>query len=695
VTDEDFPDTDTDGQADCIDNDDDNDTIPDAFDNCPLVQNTGQINSDSDLLGNACDLDDDNDTAPDAIDCAPLDSSISPFAIEICDGIDNNCVNGADEGFPDSNSDGIADCATGDNDGDLIPDSVDNCPDTPNPTQQNSDTDLLGDACDPDDDNDSTPDTSDCAPTNPNIGPLVAEVCDGIDNNCNFQVDEGFLNSDDDALADCIDPDDDNDGILDTLDNCPTVANTEQTNSDNDLVGDACDLDDDNDGSPDTEDCAPTISTISPFGFEVCDGIDNNCSGEIDEGYPDSDNDTVADCLDTDDDNDGVLDGQDNCPVVANTDQANSDTDLLGNACDADDDNDGDLDFSDCAPTNPAINSNAVEVCDGLDNNCKNGVDEGFPDTDGDGVADCVDNDSDGDGVLDASDNCPLIANPSQSNGDTDLLGDACDDDDDNDGDPDNTDCEPLDASINSKAAEICDGIDNNCLGGADEGFVNSDGDSFADCIDDDDDNDGDPDVSDCDPTNPTVSNLATEVCGNGIDDDCNELTNCFTAQKGNNTTDANPFKGTEGAVGFYQYGSPNNASANTGLETPNKALQFLYEDPTNGQYYLMIILDAPDNSGGNVNMTITGAIGAELLVMDDPGEGNPQFSSATGSGTLKWNWVNCCTDGALIGPLAPPFCVTMTWNSWQGINGITTYNNGTQVQLGSPNQPLTLCANP
>ena len=37
------------------------------------------------------------------------------------------------------------------------------------------------------------------------------------------------------------------------------------------------------------------------------------------------------------------------------------------------------------------INPGATEICDGQDNNCDGNVDEGFPDSDGDGLADCVD----------------------------------------------------------------------------------------------------------------------------------------------------------------------------------------------------------------------------------------------------------------------------------------------------------------
>ena len=86
----------------------------------------------------------------------------------------------------------------------------------------------------------------------------------------------------------------------------------------------------DRDGYHASDDCDDQRIDVYPGAFEKCDGIDNDCDGEIDEIYGDADNDGILDCLDT-------------------------------------------------------------EECDGLDNDGDSFIDEGFEDTDGDGIADCVD----------------------------------------------------------------------------------------------------------------------------------------------------------------------------------------------------------------------------------------------------------------------------------------------------------------
>ena len=104
----------------------------------------------------------------------------------------------------------------------------------------------------------------------------------------------------------------DGDGIIDTQDICPTIANPDQADSDGNGEGDAC-QDTDGDGILDKNDICPII---------------------VNPGQEDSDGDGIGDvCEDTD--GDGVSDTEDNCPGVANTDQADKNENGIGDVCEA------------------------------------------------------------------------------------------------------------------------------------------------------------------------------------------------------------------------------------------------------------------------------------------------------------------------------------------------------------------------
>ncbi len=85
-------------------------------------------------------------------------------------------------------------------------------------------------------------------------------------------------------------------------------------------------------------------------------------------------------------------------------------------------------------------------------------------------IVSVVNNDTDGDGIIDSEDNCSLIPNPDQADQDNDGLGDVCDSDADGDGFINIVDCNDFDATINPNATEIIgNGIDENCNGLGDD----------------------------------------------------------------------------------------------------------------------------------------------------------------------------------------------------------------------------------
>lgn len=81
--------------------------------------------------------------------------------------------------------------------------------------------------------------------------------------------------------------------------------------------------------------------------------------------------------VDADVDADGVLDESDNCPSVANADQADLDGDHVGDVCDSDADGDGSLQPADCDDSDAAVYPGAAEFLEddgvpGFDSNCVN-----------------------------------------------------------------------------------------------------------------------------------------------------------------------------------------------------------------------------------------------------------------------------------------------------------------------------------
>ena len=110
--------------------------------------------------------------------------------------------------------------------------------------------------------------------------------------------------------------DSDGDGFGNACDNCPSNANASQKDTDHDGQGDKCDQDDDNDGCKDGEDQHPSDSFVATGHWTGPFCNPSSGSTYSFEGA-NSDGDRLLNCKDPDDDNDGIPDGQDSCPIVA------------------------------------------------------------------------------------------------------------------------------------------------------------------------------------------------------------------------------------------------------------------------------------------------------------------------------------------------------------------------------------------
>jgi hypothetical protein len=243
--------TDGDAMGDACDPDDDNDTIPDTSDNCRTVANPDQKNTDGDAMGDACDPDDDNDTTADTSDNCPL----------------------------------LANPGQEDGDSDNVGDACDNCPSVSNPTQANHDSDTHGDACDPDDDNDGFADTTEAHyGSDPLNASKTPELCDGLDNDGDTTIDEGYDISPANGVPDCTDPAADTDG-----DTRPES-------------GAECTNNVDNDGDTKINDGCPAVGAAET-GTQCDNATDDDTDGSVNDGCPTA---GYTNPTDPNDDNDGA-----------------------------------------------------------------------------------------------------------------------------------------------------------------------------------------------------------------------------------------------------------------------------------------------------------------------------------------------------------------------------------------------------
>jgi len=411
--------------------------------------------------------------------------------------------------------------------------------------------------------------TGDCDDADDQVHPGVTEACNGVDDDCDGEIDENattvyYADTDGDGFGDAASPAaacEPPDGYVTTADDCddtdvgrfpdaPERCDGADDDCDGDVDEDAegtrtwyADTDGDGFGDPgdvlvsceeqpdrvvDGTDCDDARSAVNPAATEVCNGTDDDCDGAVDEAdaadaptwYVDVDGDGwgTVDAVEAACDAptgyaayDGDCDDTDTRfnPGADESDCADpADYNCDGSVAYADADGDGHPACEECDDGDAAVNPAAVEVCNGTDDDCDGTVDE----------ADATDAstwyaDGDADGYGDAGATSIACDAPAGS------VADA-------------TDCDDGDAAVSPGALESCNGVDDDCDTEVDEDsavdadawYADADGDGYGDAAAGTTACDAPSghvaDATDCDDARRLTHPGATEYC-NTTDDDC------------------------------------------------------------------------------------------------------------------------------------------------------------------------------
>ncbi len=436
-------------------------------------------------------------------DCNDDEASISPAAQEACDGVDNNCDGAIDDGatttfYTDADEDGFGDPTTARGACTLNAGEVE--------------------------------DATDCDDANADANPAMDEACDELDNDCDGVVDDGVLltfsiDLDGDGYGDasatqeaCVAPAGYAANEGDCLDTDPAYhpgaaerdcADPTDYNCDGSVAYD----DEDGDGWAACSECDDASATTHPGALEVCNDIDDDCAGGVDDGATDA----LIWYIDYDGDGYGS-------------------SRLTTLACDAPADYVANDD--DCDDTAAGISPDGIEACNGVDDDCDGTVDDGvaatiwYADLDRDGYGD----------PDDAASACDAPAH---------YVDNA-------------EDCDDTEATISPVGVEICNDEDDDCDGVVDDGAV---GTVWYDDVDGDGVGDTDSATTacdapaghvavanDCDDADEATFPGAPEPCGGG-DADCDgvtpeQCTSCAEAHADGYTADGLTTLDVDGATG-------------------------------------------------------------------------------------------------------------------------------------------------
>jgi predicted outer membrane repeat protein len=458
-------------------------------------------------------------------DCDDDDPGVHPDAAELCDGIDNDCDGAVDE--PDA-LDALTWYADADGDGHGDPDQSQRACEAPSGM---------------------VADNTDCDDGDAAIHPLAEELCNGVDDDCDGEIDDGL------GELSTWYVDGDGDGFGDP--HSPVQACSQPS----DAVKDASDCDD-------------SDAAVHPDAAELCNGVDDDCDGTVDDDatdistwYADADGDGYGD----------LGSSQQSCSQPSGH---------VSNATDCDD---GDA----------AINLGADELCDGVDNDCDGTVDG----------PDALDAstwyaDADGDGYGDASSSSVACSAPARTVSDS-------------------SDCDDGDATVFPGAEELCDGGDDDCDGTVDEEaidmsswYADADGDGYGDAASSTEacsaPSGSVADSSDCDDGDASVHPGAAEYC-DGVDSDCDG-----SADAPGLVT----FTDSAGAVSDYSasFGS-GSSSRSAGIDLSDDGYLAVCE----GTYYVELSIDADA-------LTIAGVAGADRTVLQGDGSSSVIVLEESGS---------------------------------------------------------------